>query len=1319
MNERRQKEILIFNDALNLPSLADRATYLDQACAGDKLLRERLEALLRVHSQADSFFETAKGDAGARLFEAAAEPLSTRGTVRLGSVTEQTGDRIGRYKLLQKIGEGGCGVVYMAEQEEPVRRRVALKVIKLGMDTKSVIARFEAERQALAMMDHPNIARVLDAGATETGRPYFVMELVKGVKITEYCDRNSLSTPRRLALFAQVCRALQHAHQKGIIHRDIKPSNILITLDDGVPVPKVIDFGIAKATTEQRLTDKTLFTAFEQFIGTPAYMSPEQAEMSGLDIDTRSDIYGLGVLLYELLTGKTPFDGTELVQSGIDELRRKIREEEPQKPSTRLRTMLGLELTATAAQRQTEPPRLIHSLRGELDWIVMKALEKDRTRRYDSASSFAEDVDRYLKDEPVAAAAPSVSYQAVKFVRRHRAAVSFVAALAFTVLAGSGISVWQSVRASKQALLAKARHREAESSRQQAAAAQKRAEHFANEVSHQLARQYVDKGSLRMDQDDAFGSLLWFAEALRLDEGDPQLEATDRLRIGTLLERCPKLLQFFSQKSPALTAEFSSDGQRLVTAAGIWDVNTGELLVTIPPHEPEPLTLTLSPRDLRSGMERAGRGKGEGSVQGFNVRRVASEHSLSGGDVISAAFSPDGQRIVTASEDKTARVWNASTGAPIAPSVQHAGNVWSVAFSPDGRRIVTASEDKTARVWDAGTGQPIPPPLHHDGVVWTAAFSPDGRFVLTASEDKTAQIWDAQTGQRVTPPLPHGGKVWWAAFSPDGQLAGTASEDHTARLWDARTGKPLSEPLRHDEEVVHLAFSPDGHRLVTASGESIGNWPLEFKNRKGEARVWDVKTGKPLTPPMRHKSSVFHATFSPDGRYVATASKDQTARVWNAITGEPVTPPLLHDDIVFRASFSPDGRRLVTTGFDGAVKIWGLSETQLLPPAFPHSVEVTHVGLSGDGRRIGTAGPDASARIWDAETGAPITPPLQHGQQVRDVTFSPDGRRVVTSSNDKTARVWDASNGNPISPPLPYSGQVLQAAFSPDSRRVVARSDDGTARVWDAETGAAITPPLVHAAIVTHVIFSPDGRRVATASRDGTARVWDANTGAAITPPLPHNGKNGVWRVAFSPDSSRLATASQDGTARIWNAETGAPIIPLLKHGGPDFWGHGVEHVSFSPDGQRIVTASDDKTARVWDVSTGAPVTPPLQHSQVVLDAAFSHNGRYVVTASEDKSARVWDVSTGQPITLPLRHDGDVGYALFTAEDRRVITVSLDRHTRSVRVWSWDLASDNRPVKALRSLARVLSLHRMDATGTLVPLDTESVSNAWRELRAR
>jgi serine/threonine protein kinase len=382
--------------------------------------------------------------------------------------TEKPSDRIGRYKLLEQIGEGGCGIVYVAEQQEPVRRRVALKIIKLGMDTRQVIARFEAERQALALMDHPNIAKVLDAGATDSGRPYFVMDLVKGVSITHYCDENNLTAEQRLRLFVQVCNAIQHAHQKGVIHRDLKPSNILVADHDGTPVPKIIDFGIAKATTDQRLTDNTLFTAFEQFIGTPAYMSPEQAKLSGLDVDTRSDIYSLGVLLYELLTGKTPFEPKRLLEAGLDEIRRTIQEVEPVPPSTRLSAMTKEELTSTAQHRGAEPPRLISLVRGDLDWIVMKCLEKDRARRYDSANGLTTDVQRYLSNDPVMARPPSRLYRFGKLVRRNKLAVAAGALVLASLIIGLGVSALMFFKESQARARAVAAEREQSRLRHQA-----------------------------------------------------------------------------------------------------------------------------------------------------------------------------------------------------------------------------------------------------------------------------------------------------------------------------------------------------------------------------------------------------------------------------------------------------------------------------------------------------------------------------------------------------------------------------------------------------------------------------------------------------------------------------------------------------------------------------------------------------------------------------------------------------------------------------------------------------------------------------------
>jgi serine/threonine protein kinase/tetratricopeptide (TPR) repeat protein len=436
----------VFAAALQKPSAQERAAYVDQACSGDPVLRGRVEALLKAHDRAGSFLQE--------------QPARLQGTIDYEPIRERPGTVIGPYKLMEQIGEGGFGLVFVAEQQHPVRRKVALKIIKPGMDSRQVIARFEAERQALALMDHQNIAKVYDAGTTDSGRPYFVMELVHGVPLTHYCDANQFTPRQRLELFVPICQAIQHAHQKGIIHRDIKPSNILVTMYDDKPVPKVIDFGVAKAV-EQRLTEKTIYTQFGTLVGTFEYMSPEQAEMNAFGVDTRSDIYALGVLLYELLTGTTPLERARLREAACGEIVRLIKEEEPPRPSVRLSTSGAL--AKVAAARKTDPAKLSRLVRGELDWVVMRCLEKDRSRRYDTASSLARDVERYLKDEPVEARPPSVGYRLRKFVRRNRVAVFltlFVAATVVAILFNHTVGLFQIRRERDRALAAEQRAEE-------------------------------------------------------------------------------------------------------------------------------------------------------------------------------------------------------------------------------------------------------------------------------------------------------------------------------------------------------------------------------------------------------------------------------------------------------------------------------------------------------------------------------------------------------------------------------------------------------------------------------------------------------------------------------------------------------------------------------------------------------------------------------------------------------------------------------------------------------------------------------------------
>jgi eukaryotic-like serine/threonine-protein kinase len=518
----------IFDRAREISDSGERSGYIRGACGGDADLQGEVESLLAADAEASEFLRTSS--------RAAATIVSPS-----RAAVEAPGQMIGRYKLLQMIGEGGFGSVWMAEQKEPVKRRVALKIIKLGMDTKQVVARFEAERQALAMMDHPNIARVLDAGATEAGRPFFVMELVRGVPILEYCDTEKLETSRRLELFIDVCNAIQHAHQKGIIHRDIKPSNILVTLHDGKPVPKVIDFGIAKATSSE-LTDKTLFTQHRQMIGTPAYMSPEQAEMSGLDIDTRSDIYSLGVLLYELLTGTTPFSNDELMSKGFAEMMRIIRDVEPHKPSTRLSTM-GETITRTAQLRHAEPGKLRSILKGDLDWIVMKCLEKDRQRRYDTANGLGMDIQRHLAGEAVLAAPPSRVYRLRKGIRRNKAAFTAAAVVGVALLLGVVGTSWGMVNALQQREIARSAQR-AESQQRQDAERAREAEAEQRLRAQESERRAIEAAALAQreaERAEAEARLALEAQAREQTRAE-ELGQVAKFQAGQLSEIDPSLM---------------------------------------------------------------------------------------------------------------------------------------------------------------------------------------------------------------------------------------------------------------------------------------------------------------------------------------------------------------------------------------------------------------------------------------------------------------------------------------------------------------------------------------------------------------------------------------------------------------------------------------------------------------------------------------------------------------------------------------------------------------------------------------------------------
>jgi WD40 repeat protein len=622
--------------------------------------------------------------------------------------------------------------------------------------------------------------------------------------------------------------------------------------------------------------------------------------------------------------------------------------------------------------------------------------------------------------------------------------------------------------------------------------------------------------------------------------------------------------------------------------------------------------------------------------------------------ISAVTFSPDSKWVVTTA-DKTTQVWDAATGVPIGKPLQHKDRVWRAAFSPDGARVVTASEDNTAQVWNAATGTPIGRPLLHESPVNSAAFSPHGNLVVTGSGDKSARIWDAVTGAPIGKPMQHDDQVLSAEFSRDGARLVTASFDKTARLWNAATQAPIGNPLEHKSSVISAAFSRDGTRVVTNSDAG---------------RVWDAATGAPIGKPMEHEDTVTGASFSPDGGRVVTASWDNTARVWDAACGDPIGQPLQHKNLVNSAAFSPDGVRVVTASEDKTVQVWNATIGAPIGGALQHDGPVLSAAFSPDGARVVTGSDDKTARVWDAATGAQIGeallqeavfmrfrrdgPPLVFASG--RPAFSRDGRLVVTASG-RTAKVWDAVTGAPIGKPMQHDSRVLSAEFSPRGALVVTASDDKAARVWDAATWTPIGKPLQHEGQVNSVAFSPDGAHVVTASNDQAARVWDAVTGTRIGKTLQHEGQ--VSSAVFSPDGARVVTASYDKTARVWDAATGAPIGKPLEHEGA------VRNVAFGPDGARVVTTSNDKTVRVWDAATWLPIGEAVQHDHTVRSALFSPDGERILTAYY-KTAQVWDAKTGVPIGQPLRHEWEVRAAAFGPHGASVATLSDDN---TVRVW--------------------------------------------------
>lgn len=1117
MNEPGQHEEVLFEAAVQLSSDQQRQ-YLDQACAGDPALRRRLEILLGQHRRTDGILDRPYADAPGHIL-VANHPL-----------TEKVGDRISTYKLLQQIGEGGCGVVWMAEQESPVRRRVALKVIKLGMDTRQVVARFEAERQALALMDHPNIAKVFDAGATETGRPFFVMELVRGIKITDYCEQHELGTNARLGLFTRICHAIQHAHQKGIIHRDIKPSNLLIADHDGVPVAKVIDFGIAKATTDQPLTDKTLFTAFEQFIGTPAYMSPEQANLSGLDLDTRTDIYSLGVLLYELLTGETPFNAKELLQAGLDEMRRTIREVEPVKPSTRL--------TRNSAARHTRQAldTTIPVLRGDLDWIVMRCLEKDRSRRYETADALALDVQHFLDHEPVTARPPSNLYRLKKLVQRNRIAFAASSAISVTLLLAVVFLVFSNARTRQE------RNQKDVALRDKAGAL---------EAAHRSGQRA---------KDELFKALRNEARARRYSR-----------QMGQRLESLAAV------KEAARIQVDATLRDEAIAALALPDVRLGP---TWPVSQTNCIKLTCDALGQRYAMlDRQGV---------IRVRRIADDREMrrfeTGRTCVdcytSLAFSPDGRYLVNEGDGQPTFVWSLESGQPVlqeatkdtgVPSFsadgqllalasmedvvcidlatgrkvnrwQTDGHVHSLQFHPTDRRIAVGFKDGPwVSVYDAENGREVARLEVGDGWRMVMSWHPEGRYLAVGSTALGIQVWDVEAQQRVARLESHAREVDFLTYHPSGNWLASWTWEGVMELWEPTTGRMAMQiPL-----MAELKFSRDGRWLGFFWPSEDRAQLLELIAPLGHTTLQDTRPGR---------KSYNACAVSPDDHLLAVAT-DDGLQLWDLPAGRKIgSLPSGHNETVL---FEPNGQALWTCATNGGLQRWAIHPSSSPRPGLvagaPERIELpfapTRLAADRAVQTLAVISKDSGQLAVVDAAAKSLRSPVLHHPLADFIALSPDAKWQATSGwHTDHCRLWNARTGELLKDWI--VGKKTRVGFTPEGRELILAlgSKFTFLNVETLETSRQLKREI--GLYAGEVAFSPDGGLMAMEMSPAVIHLKDVATGQTVgqlEDPFGDRSNS----IAFSHDGARLIVLSPSGSAiHVWDLRA---LRTCLKEMGLDW----------------------------------------------------------------------------------------------------------------------------------------------------------------------